>query len=238
MNAAATKSRIRASNPLNNRHTAQAIKARAPLSEEWVVRKAGGGETLFATGVGVPDTIATGGVVDVSVAMTNAAVSIGPSDGDSCSVGLIGSGYEYKVTVEAEWGETKSTTKCLNTRSDTTHEFALNAPSEPGTYTIDITIEGTGTGFSGGGSREVVIEGTDDGGDNGDGDDDTGDIPRRDPRDPENPEDDLDPGEGAGDGEGLPGIGGIGATEGFVAAFGFLFVILILVAVLSIAGPL
>jgi len=196
--------------------------AHDPLSEDWVIRVAGGGEVLFVTDIAVPDTAPAGSIMDLTVDVQNAAISVAPDDPDSCSLGVLRSGYEYQITVSPSWNEPDFVeTKCLKTRSSFQHTPTLNAPEESGTYTVTITVEGTGSGFSASGDFEIGVT-SDGGSDGGSGD---GDDVRVDP----GPGEDQDSGsEGGGTGPDF-GFGGFGVGAA-VGGIGILFVLVFLLS--------
>lgn len=208
------------------------ITASGPINENWVVREMGGGETLFATDAAVTPEVPASGIVDVELSMQNAAVSVAPGDGDSCSLGALRSGIEYEVTADPSWTDSESITNCLKTLSEVTHEFSFTAPSEPGSETLDITIEGTGTGFTGGGSFAVAVTdsggggGGDDGGSEFPGDDDNSIRP--------GPGDGRDDGGGSlpgGDnGGGIPALPEIGTTQALAIGGGFTLLLVLVLA--------
>jgi len=135
----------------------QQINAHDPINDNWVVRKAGGGDVLFVNNVTIPSEVASGGIVDVVVEVVNAALFISPTDGDHCSQGG-NAGYEYEVRVEPGWTTESTIISCLSLTEDrATHQFSFDAPSSPGTYTVDVTVEGVGTGFSGGDSFNIAV---------------------------------------------------------------------------------
>lgn len=205
------------------------ITASGPINENWVVREMGGGETLFATSAAVTPEVPTNGIVDVELSMQNAAVSVAPGDDDSCSLGALRSGIEYEVTADPSWTSSESITNCLKTLSEVTHEFSFTAPSEPGSETLDITIEGTGTGFTGGGSFSVAV--TDSGGDDEDGSEFPGD---NDNSIRPGPGDGRDDGGGTlpgGDnGGGIPALPEIGTTQAIAIGGGFTLLLVLALA--------
>jgi len=190
----------------------QGVSAHDPINDNWVVRRGGGGDVLFVDSVAIPDEVASGGIVDVTIEVVNAALVISPTDADHCSQGG-NAGYEYEVRVEPDWTTESERVNCLDLAEDrATHQFSFDAPPTAGTYTVDVVVEGVGSGFSGSGSFEVAVP-------------DEGGSVRPEP----------DPVDG-GDGEGspIPGIGGdSGFTLGVVSGLAVLVVLLVL---LTVAG--
>jgi len=185
----------------------QQISAHDPINDNWVVRTGGGGDLLFVDSVALPEEVASGGIVDVVVEVVNAALFISPTDGDHCSQGG-NAGYEYEVRVEPGWTTESTTVNCLDlVENRATHQFSFDAPSSSGTYTVDITVEGVGTGFSAGGSFNVVVP-------------EEGGSTR------------PDPGERDGDGNGgetiIPGVGDSGFTIGLISGLALLVILLVL----------
>lgn len=169
---------------------------------------------MFVDSVTIPSEVASGGIVDVSVDVVNAALGVNPLDDDRCSKG-IEAGYEYEVVVEPGWAVEQSATNCLTVlENNATHEFSFDAPDTGGTYTVDITVEGTGTGFSAGGSFNIVVP-------------DEGGSVRPDP-------DPIDGGNGENGGNGDAPAGlieqlfGSGVGVGFAGGLAFLLVVLVL----------
>jgi len=148
------------------------VTAHDPLNENWVVRVGGGSETLFVDELAYPQQVGPGEPIDILVQVVNAAINVGPFDDDQCNVGTGQSGYSYTVTVGVGGVGSKTQQKCLQASFEEDHEFDFTAPQEPGTYTMDVTVEGTGTGFSGGGTREIEVVSEDETDDDRDRDDD------------------------------------------------------------------
>lgn len=190
---------------------ARQITARDPINDNWVVRKAGGGDVLFVDSISIPKEVAAGGVVDVEIDVVNAALFISPTDGDHCSQGG-NAGYEYEVRVEPGWTTEGTTTNCIDLAEDNaSHQFSFDAPSQQGTYTTDVIVEGVGTGFSASGSFETVV-----------------------PSQGGNTRPEPEPIDGGGDGSPLPGIGGgSGFGVGLIAGLGLLVVLLVLLIVIG-----
>lgn len=196
------------------------VTAHDPLNENWVVRLGAAGETLFVDELEYPGTVTVGDPIDVRVQVVNAALNIGPADDDYCAETVVRSGYEYDVTVEIEGVGSETRTKCLQTLLETNHEFDFQAPQQPGTYTMTVTVEGTGTGFSGGGTREIEVLAEDDNSD-------------RDDRDDRQQEGGGDNDDTAGDdsGSGLPDLGNlIGTTEAIGLGAGLTLLLIVLIA--------
>jgi hypothetical protein len=157
--------------------------------------------------VTIPDEVASGGVVDVAIEVVNAAFFISPTDGDHCSQGG-NAGYEYDVTVEPGWTEEESETNCLDLAEDNaTHQFSFDAPDTAGVYTVDVTVEGTGTGFTAGDSFEIVVP-------------EEGGSVRPEP----------DPIDGGGGGSPLPGIPEVGAGTGIAIGGGLALLLVLVIA--------
>lgn len=201
------------------------VTAHDPINDNWVVRRAGGGDTLFVDNISLPGEVGAGGIIDVTVEVVNAALSIGPSDPDSCSEG-VDSGYEYRVTVNGDWpGAAESRENCLEVGvplnpSRETHQLPLDAPTTPGEYTINVTVEGVGSGFSSTGSFPLLVP--EQGGDQ---------RPGGDPVDGDEPINGGDGGGGFLD-EILGGGGGL--ALGFTG--GLLFLVVLLVLLIAIGG--
>jgi hypothetical protein len=185
----------------------EGLVANDPISDKWVVRKAGGGNVLFVDSISIPNEVASGGVVDVEVDVVNAALVISPSDGDHCSSGGQ-AGYEYEVTIEPGWTTEETRVNCLDLSADTaTHQFSFDAPDSAGTYAVDVTVEGTGTGFSAQGSFEVVV-----------------------PEDGGSVRPDPDPIDGGDGGSPLPGLPEIGAGTGIAIGGGLALLLVLIIA--------
>jgi hypothetical protein len=135
----------------------QSATVHDPLNENWVVRYGGGSEILFVDELSYPQQVGPGEPIDIRVQVVNAAITIGPFDDDQCSVSTGQSGFSYTATVSVEDAGSKTQQKCLQASFEEDHEFDFTAPQEPGTYTMEVTVEGTGTGFSGGGTREIEV---------------------------------------------------------------------------------
>lgn len=148
------------------------VTAHGPLNENWVVRVGGGSETLFVDELAYPQQVGPGEPIDIRVQVVNAAITVGPFDDDQCNVSTGQSGYSYTATVDIESVGSKTQQKCLQASFEEDHEFDFTAPQEPGTYTMDVTVEGTGSGFSGGGAREIEVVPEDQQDDDRDRDDD------------------------------------------------------------------
>jgi hypothetical protein len=204
---------------LQSEKRGQSTTAQDPLNENWVVRVGGGSETLFVDEVAYPQQVGVGEPIDIRVQVVNAAITVGPFDDDQCNVGAGQSGYSYTATVEVEGAGTKTQQKCLQAGFEEDHEFDFTAPQQPGTYTMDITVEGTGSGFSGGGTREieVVPEEQQD-----------GDRNRDDDRKQEGGNDGK---AGDDDGDGLPDLGNlIGTTDALVIGGGLVLFLVVLIS--------
>jgi hypothetical protein len=152
----------------HSRQTA-GVTAHDPINENWIVRVGGGSETLFVDQAAVTPEVPAGGIVDVTLEVVNAALVLGPGDDDHCSEGG-NAGYNYRVIVDPSWTTEQTTTNCVTLSEDrASHQFDFEAPDTAGVETVDITVEGVGSGFSGGGSFEVAVTDSD-GGDDGGGD--------------------------------------------------------------------
>ena len=206
---------LRFESPFGGQQTdvsAQEVSAHDPINDNWVVRKGGGGDVLFVDSVTIPKEVASDGVVDVTIEVVNAALFISPTDADHCSQGG-NAGYEYEVRVTPDWTNGSQRVNCLDLAEDRAiHEFSFNAPESAGTYTVDVVVEGVGSGFSGSGSFEVVVP-------------DEGGPTRPDP-------DPVDGGDGGG--SPIPGIGGgSGFTLGLASGLGLLLILLVLLIVVG-----
>ena len=153
-----------------NRHRSRqttGLTAHDPINDNWVVRVAGGSETLFVDQAAVTPEVPANGIVDVELEVVNAALFLGPGDDDHCSEGG-NAGYNYRVTVDPSWTENQTTTNCVTLSEDrASHQFDFEAPDTAGVETVDITVEGVGSGFSGGGSFEVAVTDSKDDSDDG-----------------------------------------------------------------------
>lgn len=174
------------------------ITAYQPVAEEFVLDSDINGPFWYASRVSIPPTIDPGGIVDVEVEITQSQVVISPLRDNVCAAGSITSGLGSVITVDPEWTYSESTELCTGLGGFTPEidvaEFDFPAPTDSGTYTISVSVEGI---ESGGGTvdYEILVGG-----------DEEDDRPDPDPDDP----DDGGGGGGIfpGDGDGDDGNGG------------------------------
>lgn len=150
------------STPLFGGSANDPVTAQDPISDQWVVRRLGGGEVLFVDSVSVPDRVAPGGIVDVDVTVVNTALAI-LDDPDKCMAGA-SAGFEYEVSASFGGAMRDATTKCLQiplfgTSNRETHQLSVTAPTNAGSYDLTVAVEGTGTGFTGSGTFPILVEG-------------------------------------------------------------------------------
>jgi len=204
---------------LRNTARRETVSSHDPINDGYVVRVGGGSEILFVDQVLIPTEVEEGGIVDVEIEVVNAATVISPTDDDHCSQGN-NAGFEYEASVSIDDGDSESVTECVGlVENRATHTFSLDAPTTPGQYDVEITVEGTGTGFTGSGTEVLsVLE------ESGDTD------PRPDP-DPVDPPSTGDPQPNPII---PPGIGGSGDLQLYLAGGGLiLFLAILLVALLK-----
>ena len=190
-----------------------------PVSSEWVlIDDLTGSPILFANEIARPEVVPVGGVVDVIVGMENRAQAILDFwDDDVCNSGEdLTAGYRYEITIDPSWAQAETFTHCLGIGSwgsnTTTHQRDFPAPSEEGSYSIDIEIVLAESRVGHSESFEIVFE-----------EPSPGDSLRPDP-------DPTDPGSGDGDYDiELPG----GGSTGFIAGVAAVFVLLLLFVAIS-----
>lgn len=120
--------------------TARSVRAQDPLDTRWVIKEGGGSPFLFVDSITIPEEVGTGGTIDIELVVVDTALSYqGP---DRCDEGAQ-AGWGYTTTAEGDWGDSDSTTVCHSGTGFTikeTRELSLNAPEEPGTYNIDLSV--------------------------------------------------------------------------------------------------
>ncbi len=199
----------------------QVLKAyQTPASETFIMDGSVNSPEWYASRVSIPPRVNADGIVDVVVEVANEKTVITPLNNYVCRSGLF-SGLESFVEVNPRWtAESESTELCTQVGgfSPTIDTFTADfvAPSEPGTYDIDVTVE-TFDGSEGGTvTYQILVEGDDDdAGDRpGDGGDDRGGS--------------GDTGGGGGDNDGGIGSGGgLLGTEQTIALAAFTILVLI-----------
>lgn len=197
--------------------------AHSPANETFILQSDSvRGPTFYAESVSVTEETVPGGVVDVEVTLANERTSTSLLNPDYCSLGAIDrDGVEGTVTVDPVFaGTPESDTVCVGPASFTgtpgreTLSYDFTAPTEPGTYTVSVTVESN----AGGGTVDYLVVVVD--GDNG----------REDPPDRGNG-DNGDNGDNGFDFPTLPG-GGVDATSG-LAILVLVLVLFLVVAVVS-----
>ena len=124
---------------------------------------------MYADEVNLPDEVRAGGIADVEVLLHNERATITPLNPDRCSTG-IQPGVEMSVTIDPDWDDAYSTTVCLNGRgplgqpSKQLIEHGFRVPEQPGTYRVDVTVVGTGSGDGGTATFDIAVTEPADGG--------------------------------------------------------------------------
>jgi hypothetical protein len=148
------------------------VTFRSPYSDTFVLQEgAAGNPRWYVENIRAPDEVAAGGVVDVAVDMINKDRVVTPLNPNVCRDGAF-SGLESEITVDPQFAPAKSVTDCLGITSGLnptrrTHEFSFEAPTQPGEYEIDVTVEATGSGV--GGTEPIFVVIPDRGSGGGDG---------------------------------------------------------------------
>lgn len=170
---------------------ARGLTLKNPVNDTFILQSDAFNPLFYADRVSVTEEVPPDGVVDVVIGLTNERVFATPANPDVCRDGLI-SGLEADVTVNPSWTSPESVSPCLQLGgfNPTTEDFSFDfpAPSSPGTYYVDVTIESTNEG--GTVRYQVAVP---------DPDDPDQPDPRPGPGDPEPPD---DPGNGGGGGGG------------------------------------
>ena len=128
---------------------ARGLTLKNPVNDAFILQSDAYNPLFYADEVSITPEVPPDGVVDVTIGLTNERVFATPANPDVCRDGLI-SGLEADVTVNPSWTASESVSPCLQLGgfSPTTENFTFDfrAPSSPGTYYVDVTIESTNEG--------------------------------------------------------------------------------------------
>jgi len=148
--------------------TVRAIRSPAPVSNDLVMQENRGNAVFYVDDVRYPKEVSPGGVADVEVDLVNERGYSTPLNPDQCKTGVVGKGLEAEVIVDPTWASRSTTTICVEGRglTPTTETLSLDfpMPSDPGTYSFDLTSRATGSGTGGTQTYEIVIPSQNDGG--------------------------------------------------------------------------
>jgi len=128
---------------------ARGLTLKNPVNDAFILQSDAFNPLFYADEVSVTPEVPPDGVVDVTIGLTNERVFATPANPDVCRDGLT-SGLEADVTVNPSWTTPENVSPCLKLGgfSPTTANFTFDfpAPSSPGTYYVDVTIESTNEG--------------------------------------------------------------------------------------------
>ena len=159
--SAASRMRRQTRRTVNGSSTS-AISSHNPYSSDLVLQRGQfGNPRWYAEDIRLPDEVAPGGVVDIAVDMVNKDRVVTPLNPNVCRDGSF-SGLESEITVDPTWTESESVIDCLGITSGLnptrrTHEFGFEAPSEPGTYSVDVSVIATGDNSGGTETVQIVV---------------------------------------------------------------------------------
>ena len=161
MNREAT-ARQRMSQSITSART-RGLSLKNPVNDAFILQSDAYNPLFYADEVSVTPEVPVDGAVDVTIGLTNERVFVTPANADVCRDGLE-SGLTADVTVNPSWTSPESVSPCLAVGgvSPTTEDFTFDfrAPSSPGTYYVDVTMESN----NGGGTvrYQVVVPDPDD----------------------------------------------------------------------------